>query len=329
MEEKVDILLATYNGEKYIKEQIDSLLGQTEQNIKLIISDDCSQDNTRQILREYLQKDKRIEVHFQEKNLGYVKNFEFLLKQVKAPYFMLSDQDDVWLPQKVEKSLETLMSQQAILAFGDLQVVDEKLHTLYPSFNDYMKLTRKIKKFQDYRMQYLYNCVTACTLTAKKELIQYVLPIPTDSKYAIHDLWMGLIATFHGKVAYIDEKYILYRQHGNNQVGTDKISHKFKKLDEVRNLFIEVKLGLFGTYVKHPEVFPKTIQELNKKAYSYFTMIKKKKNFNAKDWKTFHLLYRYETPSYYILNFMIMNMPFLARGLFQIRYGILKLLGKR
>ena len=88
--EKIDVLLATYNGEKYLREQIESILNQTYQNIRLVISDDCSTDNTRNILMEYLQKDRRVEIHFQEKNLGYVKNFEFLLKQVTNSYFMLS-----------------------------------------------------------------------------------------------------------------------------------------------------------------------------------------------------------------------------------------------
>ena len=83
MEENIDILLATYNGEKYIKEQIESILNQTYKNINLIISDDCSTDNTRKILTEYTQKDKRITVYFQNENQGYIKNFEFLLKRHK------------------------------------------------------------------------------------------------------------------------------------------------------------------------------------------------------------------------------------------------------
>ena len=131
MEKTIDILMATYNGEKYLVEQIESILNQTYKNIRLIISDDESKDNTRKILEEYEKKDNRIKVFYQEKNLGYVKNFEFLLKQVENDIFMLSDQDDVWLPEKVEKSYKTLQEQNADLAFGDLEVVDENLKTLY------------------------------------------------------------------------------------------------------------------------------------------------------------------------------------------------------
>ena len=91
MEEKVDVLLATYNGEKYLKEQIDSILNQTYQNINLIISDDNSNDSTRKILEEYKKIDNRIKTYLQDKNLGYIKNFEFLLTKVESNYYMLSD----------------------------------------------------------------------------------------------------------------------------------------------------------------------------------------------------------------------------------------------
>jgi rhamnosyltransferase len=319
MSEKIDILIATYNGEKYLAEQIDSILGQTYQNIKIIISDDCSKDGTREILKGY-EQDERIDVYYQDKNLGYVKNFEFLLSKVEDNYFMLSDQDDVWKKEKIEKSYKTLVEKDAIMAFADLTVVDENLNIMYKSFNDYMKLTRKIKKYlNDYRFQYLYNCVTGCTVIAKKELIEKTIPIPTTSKYAIHDMWIGMMAILNGKVAYIDDQLIFYRQHGNNQVGTEKISHGFTKLDQTRELFINVKLGLFETYVNNNDKFPEELQELNIKALEYFKDISKKKYFNLKKWSVFHKLYKNETFSYYILSFLIMNMPGISRILFKIR----------
>ena len=88
MEETIDVLLATYNGEKYLAEQIESILNQTYKNIRILISDDCSKDNTREIIKEYQKKDSRIHAYFQENNLGYIKNFEFLIKQVKSNMFM-------------------------------------------------------------------------------------------------------------------------------------------------------------------------------------------------------------------------------------------------
>lgn len=330
MQETVDVLLATYNGEKYIREQIESILNQTYQNIRLIISDDCSKDNTPEILREYEKKDNRIELYIQEKNLGVVKNIELLLSKVKNNYYMLSDQDDVWLSEKIEKSLETLTNKDADLVFGDLEVVDQDLKTIYPSFGDFMLLNNKINKYiNSPKLNYIYNCVTGCTVLAKKETIQKIVPLPGKSKYLIHDHWIGLMASIYGKVAYMPEKYIKYRQHGNNQVGTEKISHGFKKLDQVRELFINVKLGVFGTYVENNYRFPESMQELNVEIYDYFKMIQNKKNINFRKWGTFHKLYKTESFNYYMLNFIIMNLPILGRSLFNIRYGILKILGKR
>lgn len=330
MNKKIDVLMATYNGEKYLKEQIDSILNQTYKNINLIISDDCSKDGTCEILKQYEDKDERVNVFYQEKNLGYVKNFEFLLKKVENDFYMLSDQDDFWLPEKIEKSMETLKSKKADLVFGDLEIVDENLNTIYPSFGDFMKLNKKIGKYiNSYKINYLYNCVTGCTVLSKKKFIKKLIPFPTKSKYVIHDHWLGLIISMNGKLAYMPEKYMKYRQHGANQVGTNKISHKFDKLEQVRKLFIDVKLGVFGTYVENKSCFPEPIQELNKKALDYFKMVEKKKNFNFKDWKVFHELYKTENFIYYIENFLIMNMPLIAKGLFKIRYLILKMLKKR
>ena len=329
-EETVDIILPTYNGEKFIKEQIESILNQSHKNIRLLISDDCSTDGTIEILKKYKEKDNRIELYVQTKNLGVVKNIEFLLQKVTSNYYMLSDQDDYWLPEKVEKSLEKLKQNNADIVFGDLEVVDEKLKTIYPSFNDFMKLTRKIKNNQNsYKLNYLYNCITGCTILAKKQTIEKIIPIPTQSKYLIHDHWIGIITSLNGKIAYMPEKYIKYRQHGNNQIGTTKISHKFTQIEEVRELFINVKLGVFETYVQNNERFPENLQKLNIQALEYFKKIKQKKKFNFRNWGIFHKLYKTETFMYYMENFIIMNMPLIGKFLFKIRLKILKLLKKR
>ena len=265
MEEQIDVLLATYNGEKYIKEQIESILSQTYKNIKLIISDDCSSDKTVEILKEYEKTDNRIELYIQKENLGVVKNIEFLLNKVENELYMLSDQDDIWLPEKIEKSVLKLKSEKADLVFGDLEVVDKELKTIYPSFGDFMLLSKKINKYIDsYRMNYLYNCVTVCTIISKKEFIKKILPLPTKSKYLLHDHWIALMVSLNGKLAYMKEKYIKYRQHGNNEVGTKKVSHKMDNLLEIRELFINVKLGVFGSYVENNDKFPNELQELNK-----------------------------------------------------------------
>lgn len=318
--EQIDILLATYNGEKYLAEQIESILKQTHTNFRLIISDDCSKDDTKEIIREYAQKDNRIKYYFQERNLGYVKNFEFLLSTVQSEIYALSDQDDVWAPEKIEKYLEKMKVEEADLIFGDLEIVDENLKTVNKSFNDYMNLTRKIEKCSGYEMLYLYNCVTGCTILSKKELLDKTLPIPNTSKHICHDYWIALMASIYGKIAYVKEPYIKYRQHEENQVGTKKTAKNMKKFDDIRNLFIEVKLDLFGIDVKNNGKFPKEVQELNNRALKYFEMVKDKKKINFKDWNVFKELYKNETFKYFILNFIIINLPVIGRIFYKIRY---------
>lgn len=327
--EKIDILLATYNGEKYIKEQIDSILSQTYTEFNLIISDDCSKDNTRKILDQYEKRDNRIKVFFQEKNLGYVKNFEFLLRQVENKIYMLSDQDDVWDKEKIEKTYNYLKQTNSDLVFTDLTVVDKDLKEIYPSFNRLMKYDRKANKYDDYRLEYLYNCVTGCTLMSKKEFLKDILPIPNGSKYVIHDFWIPLIVSMEGKVKYLDEPLIKYRQHGNNQIGAKTKGNGYKKFEDLRNHFIEVKISIFDTYVKNDDSFPENLKKLSKKSLQYFDNIKDKKNINFKGWNIYHKLYKNETFSFYIKNFLIMNIPFIAKILFKIRLAILKGMKKR
>ena len=144
------------------------------------------------------------------------------------------------------------------------------------------------------------------------------------NKYVIHDTWIGLIVALNGKIAYLDEATIKYRQHGNNQVGSNHTSHKYTKLNQVRELFIEVKYQLFNKYVKNSIIFTKDLQKQNEKALKYFEILKNKKYINFRGWNVFYKLYKTETFKYYIENFIILNLPILASIPFKLRRLILK-----
>ena len=316
---KIDVLMTTYNGEKYLKEQIESILNQTYKNINLIISDDCSTDNTRDILKEY-QDIENIKIYYQDKNLGYVANFEFLLKHVESDIYMLSDQDDVWMPNKIEETFKKLEGDNADLVFTDLEVVNQNLELINKSFNKSMNKEHKIKKtLGTNQFEYLYNNITGCTIMSKKKWIDEILPIPKGSKYVIHDSWIGLIISLNGKISYLDKPTIKYRQHSENQVGTERESYKYNNFKQVRNLFINVKKDLFKTYIENQEKFPEELQKLNYEGQKYFDDIEKKKKINFRNWGVFHKLYRNEELSYYILNFIILNLPAISNILFKIR----------
>lgn len=317
MEEYVDILVATYNGEKYIRQQLDSILNQTYSKIKIFISDDCSTDNTKNILKEYEGKYDNIKVTYKNENCGCISNFEFLMQQVEDEYYAFSDQDDVWYSDKVEKSLKKLKDENSDLVFTDLEVVDEDLNTINNSFNTMMGKIGKIRKsVSKMEFEYLYNSITGCTILAKSSMISKILPLPKNSKYVIHDSWVGLATSINGKVCYLDEATVKYRQHGDNQVGANR--RKYNSFDEMRNLFIAVKKDLFETYLEYNDKFPDELKELNTKGKKYFEMIEHKKFFNFRVWNTFHKLYKNEEFSYRMKNFIIINFPIIGRLLFAI-----------
>lgn len=320
--EKVDILMATYNGENYLSEQIDSILNQTYSNFRLLISDDGSTDNTRKILEKYTKKDKRVIVYLQDKNLGIVGNFEFLLKKVDNPYFMFSDQDDIWNLDKIEKSLKKIKESNAELIYTDLEVVDSNLNTTYSSYWKLKNIYHKIKKYNSFESLYLNNFVTGCTILSKKEVIEKVLPLPKTSKYVLHDYWIPLIISQSGKIDYIEEPLIRYRQHKNNKVGSKRKSDSIEDFDEMRNLFITVKKEHFSVFIENENKFEsEKIRELNKKALKYFESLENVKKVNFKNWTLFFKLYKYENFIYKMENFIILNMPGIARILFKIKRG--------
>lgn len=323
--EKIDILLATYNGEKFVKEQIESILNQTYADFNLIISDDASTDNTLNILEEYEKKDTRIKVFKKEKNEGLIANFEFLLKNVTSDYFMFSDQDDIWKKDKIEKSINKLKEENSGLVYTDLEIVDEELNVIYPSYWKYKQIYKKIIKYNNFEALYLNNFVTGCTILAKSKYIKDILPLPRNSKFVLHDYWTALIISAKDKISYVEEPTIQYRQHKNNRVGSSRKSDQLENFENLRNLFIKVKIEHFEVFKENIEkIKTKEISKHTNEALKYFENLKKVKYINLKNWNLFFKLYKYEEFSYTIQNFIILNMPILGKLAFKIKKMIRK-----
>lgn len=328
MEEKIDILMATYNGEKYIKEQIDSILNQTYSNFRLLICDDNSTDSTYSILQEYEKKDSRIVVLKNEENLGYIRNFENLLKNVNSKYFMFSDQDDVWNQDKIELSYKFLKESESDLVFTDLEIVDESLNMISSSYNRKMGCFRKIIKCSNsYEMIYLYNVITGCTILSKSKYIEKILPLP-QNKDLIHDHFMPLIILLNGgKISYLDIPTIKYRQHSANQVGTSRYTAKLNSFKEVRNHLIDVKISIFSEYVNCERLFINNNEliKYNNKCLEYFKSLKKIKLISLKGIGMYFSIYKHEKLSYKLLYFFIFHFPIICK----LGYGISKLFIKK
>ncbi len=226
--EKIAILLATYNGEKYLAEQLDSLLNQSFQNWCLYVHDDGSKDKTVSILQEYAARypDKIILIDAPSTG-GAKNNFLFLLNVVDAPYFMFCDQDDIWLPEKIEKTyrwMKAVEQDKPALVFTDLRVVDQDGKVIAPRMSEYQKLNMKKSRAEDFLAE---NVVTGCTVMINRQLADLARRATDPSKIIMHDWWMAIVAARFGVISCLDEPLILYRQHGINNIGAKKLGKDY------------------------------------------------------------------------------------------------------
>ena len=218
------ICLATCNGETYLRQQLDSILAQTYENWALLIRDDGSADGTPEILRayagEYPQKIRLLE---STGNVGVRANFAALLAEAKAlgaPYCAFCDQDDVWLPHKLERSLAMLKACSGpALVHTDLTVVDRELKVLGKSFFRYRSLNPRVKGLSRLLIQ---NNITGCTMLWNRALNDLIDLDQPDA--VLHDWWVSLVAAAFGTILCLAESTVLYRQHGANALGATKVN---------------------------------------------------------------------------------------------------------
>ncbi len=228
---KVIVLMATYEGERYICQQMDSILGQTLKELKLKVSDDGSKDKTREILKEYrnqypdriVLKHRVQEGDYQNKEQvsGAAMNFFWLLAQASGDYILFSDQDDVWKREKAEKLLKHMKKLEKrlgkdypILVHSDMEVTDEDLNMTAPSFFDYQHCNPKRTSFAEVLVE---NPVTGGGAMINKALADLLLKVPEAC--CMHDWWMALTASCFGTISCIREPLYQYRQHENNVLG--------------------------------------------------------------------------------------------------------------
>lgn len=215
--------MSTYNGEKYIAQQIESIQKQTFTDWQLIIRDDGSTDKTCQIIQKIIQTDARMQL-IQAENVGVIQSFYELVKKETADFYFFSDQDDVWLPEKLEIVLAQAKKQQnnePILYYTDLKIVDKHLTVLSKSM---------IKLQSDHantnlNQELTENTVTGCTMMINHRLAE---KWQDSSNIIMHDWWLALLAAALGKLIYIDQPTILYRQHADNVLGARTLSKRMK-----------------------------------------------------------------------------------------------------
>lgn len=224
----IRILLPTHNGAAYLRELLDSLLDQDYPNIQITVSDDGSSDETPAILDAYATRDPLRITHYRSgKTFGCAQtHFMHLLKQFSdAPYIMFCDQDDVWHPDKVSKTLRIMQITEhstdiPVLVHTDLRVVDSDRNEICPSFCRHSALNGNRLELNQLLVQ---NVVTGCTVMINKALSLLACRADTPEHMRMHDWWLALLASACGKIAFLDEATIDYRQHSSNSVGAKNV----------------------------------------------------------------------------------------------------------
>lgn len=272
--DKIAILLATYNGEKYLAEQLDSLLNQTNQRWMAYIHDDGSNDETLSIIDKYVRDYPEHFIKVKGASTGSAKtNFFYLMGQVDAPYVMCCDQDDVWLPHKIQMTIDAMhqledkwkneleVNEKPFLVFTELKIVDANLNVLAERMSDIQSLDCSRTKSSDIVIQ---NYVTGCTMMINRTLNHLATGKSTTnkqrhnieaidlSKIIMHDWWCALIASEYGEIQFIQDVTILYRQHGDNSVGFKPVNsfrYLLQKLGKVQ----EIKKSLELTRIQARE----------------------------------------------------------------------------
>ena len=236
---RIVILLGTYNGARFVEEQIKSIQGQTVNNWNLLVRDDASDDGTVELIAGLAKDDERIQwAKNGQGRLGIVRNFGELLRiahSEEADYIFLSDQDDVWTSTKIAEQLTYLRKMEEcygentpILVYSDLEIVDEKLRRIHPSFMSYQGLTHESR--DPLRVLLTQNFVTGCATAINRPLLNLAVPLPPN--VIMHDWWLALCGAACGQLAYLPQALLRYRQHGANQLGAEGLLSMLNPLSD-------------------------------------------------------------------------------------------------
>jgi len=220
----VAVIMATYNGGNYVRQQLESILASSFCDFEIFIYDDGSKDNTISIIRELQEQyPSKIYLHQNEQNLGVTRNFLQALANSTADYIMLCDQDDVWKKDKIAKTLKRMKNMESQLGkniplavFTDADIVDENLKIISNSFFKFNKLNPHKTDLAHILME---NKLIGCTVMVNSQVRRLLHNYPLPKHARFHDWWIALISSSMGKISFIEEATLLYRQHSGNLVG--------------------------------------------------------------------------------------------------------------
>jgi glycosyltransferase involved in cell wall biosynthesis len=235
MDVKISVCMAVYNGAAYLQPQMCSILEQLRATDEVVVVDDASQDNSAELLCDL--SDLRIRVFCNERNLGVFASFEKAMRVAYGNILFLSDQDDLWLPGKVDKIIEVFsLNPDITLVATDAQIIDKSGVVVADSF-----FAQRGRFAAGVLHNLLKNKYLGCTLAFRSSMLPYFLPIPKD--VPMHDMWFGLVNDIYGKTHFIDQSLIAYRRHGKNlspSIGASVVQKLVWRWNLAKNLFMLV-----------------------------------------------------------------------------------------
>ncbi|MDD2725316.1 MAG: glycosyltransferase [Methylovulum sp.] len=214
----VSVVIATFNGGRFLQEQLNSIIRQTHQNLEIIAIDDCSTDNTASILSDYAAQYPNFTFVKNEQNIGYQKNFEKGFLLAKGEFIAPCDQDDIWLPTKIEVLLNNIGNHP--IAYCDSNFINHSGELLGEKMSD----AKALIDFDDPIMFVVGGSVAGHAMLITKQLVMETLPFP--DKIMPHDYWLAFVATFYGSLKFIDQALVLYRRHDSNLFGSFNSKNK-------------------------------------------------------------------------------------------------------
>jgi glycosyltransferase involved in cell wall biosynthesis len=273
----VSIVIATYNGARYLREQMASVLAQTYPSMEIIAIDDCSSDDTVAILHEIVGSDSRIKIFRNEANLGHIKTFERGISLCSGEYISLCDQDDAWDTNKVRAMMDA-WEDDADLIYCDSLFVDESGNSLGRKVSDIKNLTSYTSAIPFI----IGNTVPGHAAMFTKELARQTMPFPSA---IIHDWWLAFVAAANGKVQFFDKPLVKYRQHSGNVIGAIKVKGRKKKSKEDKQALIRERVGLFYKICPASSDAKEVLQEVVR-SYASFSLVN--------NWRRMMVFFKYQ-----------------------------------
>ncbi len=276
----VSVVIATYNGEKFLDKQLESILEQTYPNIEIIIVDDCSTDGTVSLIKQYEESDKRLKVFVNETNLGYVKNFEKGLKLATGEFIAPSDQDDIWMKDKIEVLMNEMGDHEIV--YSNSELIDSNGNSLHKKLSD----IKRLLSYDDCLTYAIGNTAAGHAMIVTKELVNRCFPFPTMIP---HDYWLGFVATCKMPIKFIDIPLVQYRQHTQNVFGAVKVAEgKRKKVKPAK----ADKLNLIRERMRL--LYEKCPAELKMQKQVYHDLVESYKDFSLpNDFKRMMLFFKH------------------------------------